>query len=72
MNTLIQTYLNMPEAILLNDIETFGITIKSILNELEEVFPDEVFTPEDTMEKIMYRSGQRSVVEWIKQRMEED
>lgn len=62
----------MPEAILLNDIETFGITIKSILNELEEVFPDEVFTPEDTMEKIMYRSGQRSVVEWIKQRMEED
>lgn len=62
----------MPEAILLNDIETFGITIKSILNELEEVFPDEVFTPEDTMEKIMYRSGQRSVVEWIKQRLEEE
>lgn len=62
----------MPEAILLNDIETFGITVKSILGELEEVFPSTTFTPEDTMEKIMYRSGQRSVVEWIKQRMEEE
>lgn len=62
----------MPESILLNDIETFGITVKSILNELEEVFPVETFTPEDSMEKIMYRSGQQSVVEWIKQRMEEE
>jgi hypothetical protein len=39
---------------------------------MEDVFPPTTFTPEDSMEKIMYRSGQRSVVEWIKERIEED
>ena len=37
----------------------------ALLQTLEETFPPTNPNPDDTMEKIMYRSGQRSVVEWI-------
>jgi len=49
-----------------------GPNITYILNELEENFPPTTPTPEDSMQKIMYRSGQRSVVEWIVHRMDEE
>ena len=35
-------------------------------------FPPITPTPDDTMEKIMYRSGQRSVVEWVIQYLEDN
>ncbi len=41
-----------------------------LLQQLDETFPPTNPNPEDTMEKIMYRSGQRSVVEWIKENLE--
>lgn len=44
----------------------------ALLQMLEETFPPTNPNPEDTMEKIMYRSGQRSVVEWIINYMEEN
>lgn len=62
----------MQTPIYLNTLEATGITLQGIISELEDVFPPTTFTPEDTMEKIMYRSGQRSVVEWIKDRMNEE
>ena len=37
---------------------------------LDENFPLITPTPGDTIETIMYRSGQRSVVEWLLNRME--
>jgi hypothetical protein len=43
-----------------------------LLQTLEETFPPTNPNPDDTMEKIMYRSGQRSVVEWIINYMEEN
>jgi hypothetical protein len=49
-----------------------GMTASAMLSKLEETFPPTNPTPEDTMEKIMYRSGQRSVVEWVIQYMEEN
>jgi hypothetical protein len=49
-----------------------GMTANAMLAKLEETFPPTNPTPEDTMEKIMYRSGQRSVVEWVIQYMEEN
>tara|TARA_R100000353_G_scaffold53620_1_gene42895 strand:+ start:733 stop:921 length:189 start_codon:yes stop_codon:yes gene_type:complete len=49
-----------------------GPTIESILNELEEIHPPINPQPNESMETIMYRSGQRSVVEWIKTRLSED
>jgi len=52
-------------------LDVRGMTANAMLAKLEETFPPTNPTPEDTMEKIMYRSGQRSVVEWVIQYMEE-
>jgi len=59
------TYPNTLESIL-------GPNLESILAELEEIYPPITPNPDETMEKIMYRSGQRSVVEWIKDRVNEE
>ena len=64
--------LNMQTPIYLNTLETQGLQLSSLLAELEKNFPPTNPTPEMTMEQVMYRSGQRSVVEWIQSRMEED
>ena len=57
------TYPNTLESIL-------GPNLESILAELEEIHPPITPNPDETIEKIMYRSGQRSVVEWIAERLE--
>jgi|TARA_A100001201_G_scaffold42766_1_gene43523 NADPH-dependent 7-cyano-7-deazaguanine reductase QueF len=48
----------------------FGPELTSIIQEMEEVFPPVTPTPDWTDRQIMYRSGQRSVVEWLLQRIE--
>tara|TARA_B100000287_G_scaffold75282_1_gene67170 strand:+ start:125 stop:310 length:186 start_codon:yes stop_codon:yes gene_type:complete len=48
-----------------------GPTLESVLLELEEIHPPLTPTPDESMEKLMYRSGQRSVVDWIRNRIEE-
>jgi len=48
----------------------YGPELKSILQELEEFYPPITPTPDWTQSQIMYRSGQRSVVEWLIQRCE--
>lgn len=53
-------------------LELKGMTANVMLTMLEETFPPTTPTPDDTMQKIMYRSGQRSVVEWVIQYMEEN
>ena len=53
-------------------LETVGMQARGLTHQLEEIFPPINPTPDDTMEKIMYRSGQRSVVVWIIQYMEEN
>jgi len=53
-------------------LDVRGMTANAMLAKLDETFPPTNPTPEDTMEKIMYRSGQRSVVEWVIQYMEEN
>ena len=47
-----------------------GMQHHALINELNENFPPITPSPEDTIEKIMYRSGQRSVVEWLLTRMD--
>jgi hypothetical protein len=56
----------------LNLLDVKGMTATAMLAKLDETFPPTNPTPEDTMEKIMYRSGQRSVVEWVINYMEEN
>ena len=42
-----------------------GMEHRALVNQLQEQFPPVTPTPDDSIEKIMYRSGQRSVVEWL-------
>ena len=59
------TYPNTLESII-------GPTIESVLNELEEIHPPLNPTPNESMEEIMYRSGQQSVVQYVKKLLEEE
>ena len=47
--------------------EVFGSAapLTKLVDELEEMFPQRTPTPADDLAKIMYRSGQRSVIEYI-------
>ena len=53
-------------------LETLGMQARGLTHVLDETFPPTNPTPDDSMEKIMYRSGQRSVVEWVIKYMEEN
>jgi|TARA_R110002110_G_scaffold181162_1_gene387323 hypothetical protein len=55
----------------LNMLEALGMETRSMVKELDDNFPPLTPSPDDTIEKIMYRSGQRSVVEWLIQRMDD-
>jgi len=45
---------------------------QKLLEELKEVFPPIIIGPTDSTEKIMYISGQQSVVEWLTTRLDEE
>ena len=53
-----------------NTLEIFGMEARAVLVEMEDLFPQVNPTPDDTIEKIMFRSGQRSVVEWLVNRLD--
>ncbi len=55
-----------------NMLETMGIELRALSMQMEEQFPNITPMPGDSIEKIMYRSGQRSVVEWLLNRLEGD
>jgi hypothetical protein len=56
----------------LNTLETHGLQLSTLLVQLEENFPPTNPHPTDPINLIMYRSGQRSVVEWIQSKLSED
>jgi len=49
-----------------------GPNLEQVLHELEDIFPPVTPTPDNSLSQIMYKSGQRSVVEWINQRISKD
>ena len=60
------TYPNTHE---IRALEVFGMQANAIINELDEYFPPVNPSPSDSLETIMYKAGQRSVVEWLQQRL---
>ena len=48
------------------------LDVRRLLEELEDVFPPVNPTPDISVGHIMYRAGQRSVVEWIENRLDEE
>jgi hypothetical protein len=59
-------------SISLNTLETYGFTVKQAIIEMDEMFPPLSVSPSDTTQQIMYKAGQRSVVEWFNERIKED
>ena len=53
-------------------LEVFGMEARAVMTEMESTFPPVTPSPDDTIERIMYRSGQRSVVEWLKTKLDDD
>jgi hypothetical protein len=51
---------------------SLGLTVEKLLADLEGNFPPSRPSPSDKIEDIMYRSGQRSVVEFIKHIIEDE
>ena len=51
-------------------LETLGLSAQATLNEMEELFPPLSVGPTDSMNSIMFRAGQRAVVEWLKQKLD--
>ncbi len=49
-----------------------GLTVERLLEELEDVFPPLNPTPETSLNQIMYRAGHRDVLEWIKNKLDEE
>jgi hypothetical protein len=48
-----------------------GPNVESLLVEMEEKFPPINPHPKEELASIMYKSGQRSVVEWYQSRLDE-
>ena len=49
----------------------FPIISEELLIELDDLFPNESAKPDDTINQLMYRGGQRSVVEFLKGKFSE-
>lgn len=47
---------------------SFPQTVDEFIDLLDRTFPEVAIGPEDTMDKIKFDAGQRSVVAWAKQR----
>ena len=48
-----------------------GPNVQSLLIEMEENFPPINPHPKEELASIMYKSGQRSVIEWYRSRLDE-
>ena len=49
----------------LNLLETKGIQMNALVQEMNETFPPVQPNPSQPFEQIMYQAGQRDVVEWF-------
>lgn len=57
-------------SISLNMLEAKGLQANALVEQLDATFPPVNPAPTDDLAAIMYRAGQRSVVEWIIENMD--
>ena len=60
----------MGEYFMMSQIEVILLSLG--IQEMEEIYPANTPDPNDTHAAIMYRAGQRSVVEWLTKRISEN
>ena len=65
LSIAMSTYPNTLEPLL-------GPNIQSLASEMEEKFPPVNPHPKEELASIMYKAGQRSVVEWYKERIDNE
>jgi len=61
----------MTQEITLSTLKLHNERLAELLRDMEIFFEWQPVTPKDTIESIMYRAGQASVVDYIKTQMEE-
>ena len=59
-------------SISLNTLKLHNQRLEELVNRLEDNFSWKPVTPKESIESIMYRAGQSSVIEYIKSIMEEE
>ena len=64
LSIAMSTYPNMLEPLI-------GPNAQALLSEMEEKFPPVNPHPKEEIAAIMYKAGQRSVVEWLSKRLED-
>ena len=62
----------MQSPISLNTLKLHNERLNEIITELEDNFPPFTPHPNDSERMVMYKAGQRSVVEYILSKLEED
>ena len=62
----------MPKRKMIKYEPLLGPTPESILLEMEDKFPPINPHPKEELSSIMYKAGQRSVVEWLRDKLEEE
>jgi hypothetical protein len=65
LSIAMSTYPNMLEPLL-------GPTVNSLSLEMDEKFPPVNPHPKEELSSIMYKAGQRSVVDWYKERIDNE
>jgi len=67
-----QPFLNMQTPISLNTLRLHNDRLDELIDKLEANFGWQPVHPKESIESIMYRSGQASVIEYIKSIMEDE
>ena len=67
-----QLSLNMPTQISLNTLKLHNERVDELFKKVEDNFKWNPVHPKESIESIMYRAGQASVVEYIRNLLEEE
>jgi len=67
-----QPFSNMQQQISLNTLKLHNDRLDELINRLDKHFGWQPVHPKESIESIMYRSGQASVIEYIKSIMDEE
>ena len=55
-----------------NTLNLYSEKLEKLVEDLETKFPNEPIHPKEQLPSIMYRAGQESVVQYVKQILEEE
>ena len=65
-----QLSLNMPTQIYPSTLNLHSEKLEKLIEDLENKFPPQTIHPKEELNSIMYKAGQQSVVEYVKQLLE--